>query len=289
MIGIYDEAGARLAMGLSGLSLNDPADDGLDTFEVNAVTYSDALDTTTDADPAHDGVELGAVRKTMYVAHIAGVIRAPTLTKLFDKRRDLAAAYDPATLYRKNLATAGVVPFDFSTPTLDTTNFPTGLVPSRYYVRPQRMVMPPVSVYAGTSCYFDLALVIQDPRRYRRATSTLAGIGTATNIGDYATYPTMTISMTGAGPANYTLTRTDAYGVVKALVLNLSGRVNGETVTIDMAKSKISVNAVETPALYVSGDYFDLSAGANGIVISDYLGTVGSAGQILSWRPAWSY
>jgi len=111
----------------------------------------------------------------------------------------------------------------------------------------------------------------------------LSAGGPVIRVASYqATYPA-----TG-GVGNYTVSRGDAYGISKALVINLSGRSNGQVVTVDMKNQKVYVGAVET-ALYVSGDFFDLSASVSSIIYSDFTGTVGAAGNVLSWQPAWSY
>lgn len=281
MIGLYDDNGVRLSITYNSLVLNNPADDPLETYEVNTVTIADAIDTVMDSDPSDDGSETGPVRKAMYVVRIDGVIRASTQKKLFDKKKALAAAFDPALVARNNPTTFGLIALDFSTPTEDGA-FPAGFIPCRYYARARKMPIPPISVYTGTSAYFTVELLVADPRRYYQTQESKIGSGVATNSGDYQTWPTVTITMAGAGSATYSVdVAPDGY---QPLVLNLSGRANLDVVTIDMKNRKISVNGVETPSLYVSGEYFPLSPGGNTIALLN----IANATTVTTWYRAWA-
>lgn len=283
LIGLHNDAGARLAQTYNGLTLNDPADPENDTFEVNQAIAIAAFDSSLDADPSADGAELTPAKRIQYLVRIDGTVRAPTLAKLYDKKRLLSLAFDPAGTSRANPSTNGVLPYDFSVPTEDTDEYTTGLVPSRYYARSRGSVVPPDSMYTGTACFFSVDLIVPLARRFLQTEDTLAGAGEADNEGDAPTWPTLTITMAGAGNAAYAITRDGPDTGSETLTLDLSGLSNGEVVIVDLRIKHITVDGVDAPELYVSGDFFDLDPGVNDI---SYANTT-NATSSLAWRRAW--
>jgi hypothetical protein len=279
MIALFDDDGNRLAVTYNGLTLNSPTDPHDDTYELDVVIPVTNVQQVIEQHPSADGSEAFTPYKTQRVVRLLGAIRAPTLAKLFDKMRDLAKYCDPAKIAADN-ATDSFLALDFSVPTTDTTTYTTGLVPSRYYARPMRLVEPVVSSYTGYSAMFTLDFLIRDPRRYLQTASTKTGSGTADNTAaDYFSWPTITVTMTGAGSATYTVGNST---VGKSLVVNLSGAANLDVYTIDMAKSKISKNGTETPSLYVSGDYWRMNVGNNTLTLAN---TTNST-TVTTWRSA---
>lgn len=283
MIGIHDDDGLRLAQTYNGLTLNDPADPEDDTFEVNQVITIAAFDSRLDSDPSEDGAELTPAKRIQYLVRVDGTVRAPTLAKLFDKKRLLVLAFDPASTSRKNPSTNGVLPYDFSVPTEDTDEYTSGLVPSRYYARSRGSVVPPDSMYTGMACFFSVELIVPLARRFLQTEDTLAGAGDADNEGDAPTWPTLTVTMAGAGDTDYTITRDGLDTSSKTLTLDLSGLSDTEVVVVDPQLKKITVDGVDAPELYVSGDFFDLDPGVNTITYANTTNATSS----LAWRRAW--
>jgi hypothetical protein len=270
MIGLFSADTTRLSIVYNGLTLNNAADPTDDTYEVNSVAVIPQLDTIEDPNMDDDGLEAYKVRKVRLIVTIDGTIRAPTIARLFDKMKAFNAAFDPGRLTHDNPATAGFLPMTFSTPTLDTANYATGLVPSRYFVRPRKMLVPVVSEYTGLAAFFRLELEAADPRRYLQTISTLNGAGAADNtLADYRSFPVITITAAGAGSATYTISRAAAGYTTKQLVLNLSGLVNTDVVIVDMAAHTITKNGTATPSLYVSGSWWEIEPLSNTITITN--------------------
>lgn len=283
MIGLYDDDGNRLSVTFNGLTLNNAADDSDDTYELNAVITAATYDTTVDSDPSGDGAVISPARRIMYVVRLDGTVRAPTFAKLYDKKKALSLAFDPAHWSRREDTAHGFTNLDFSVPTEDTAEYASGLVPSRYVARSRREVVPIDSMYQGTSAFFTAELLIKDPRRTGQTLETRTGAGTATNEGDTFADATVTITMSGAGSATYAVSRTGDISGLTTLTLNLSGRSNGQVVTVDMANRRIYVDGTENMGLFVSGDYWDLDPGDNTIGITN--GT--NASTVISWRRSW--
>jgi hypothetical protein len=283
MIGIFDEDGNRLAITYNGLTLNNPADDPDNTYEINTVSPAGLYSTVEDAHQFKDGTEVYDASKDSLVLLIDGTIRAQSLAGLFDKIRALRAAFDAAKVSHENPSTNGFLPLDFSTPTADTTNFATGLVDSRYYARERRLTIPTVSEYTGFSAFFHLDLLIRDPRRYRQTASTSAGGDDITNIGDYRSWPTITITATGAGSATYTYQNVSTIGGTKSIVLTLASLINNDVVVIDMDAQTITKNGNNAPSLFVSGSYFEIEPGSNVITLTNTTNVTTST----SYRTAW--
>jgi phage-related protein len=179
-----------------------------------------------------------------------------------------------------NNPTDSFLALDFSTPTTDTVNFANGLMASRYYVRARVAPEPMVTSWTGWSAMFSLDLLVKDPRRYIQAALSVTGTGTAANtLATTVSWPLVTITASGAGSATYSVANTT---LSKTLTLNLSGLVNTNVVVVDMAKAKITKNGVETPSLYVSGNYWPIQPGNNTITVTN--GT--NMTTVTSWRVA---
>lgn len=288
MIGIHDDDGDRLPITYNGLTLNDPTDPKDDTFEINAVSTLAPSQAPQEARPADDGTEIYDARKSMIVLRMDGTVRAPSLAKLYDKKRLLAAAFDPAKSSREDTsARNGFRALDFSVPTEDTTEYPTGLVPSRYYARARTTPIPMDSTSTGTAAFFVLDLLVPDPRRYYQTSESISANGTATNEGDFRTWPSLTYIMSGAGSATHSISNNPAaaWADTLTLVLDLSGCALSDVIEIDMERRRIELNGVEDPSLYVSGSYFPLEVGANVIT---WANTTGINSKSLGWNRAWA-
>ena len=281
MIGLFDDAGARLPITYNGVTLNSPTDNENDIIEVAEAVGGTTYDAVTDPRQLIDGMEAYPARKIARSIVIRGTVRAPTIARLYDRMEALAVAFDPALASLNNASTYGFLAFDFSVPTLDLTNYPSGLIPSRYYIRTLKPIDPPDSRYIGTSQHYEMTLLCRDPRRYLQSTSSLADAGTAANTkADYISWPTVTITMSGAGSATYQVTNST---LGKSVYLDLSGRTGGDVVAVDMELKKVTINGTENNGIVgASTQWWWIKPGNNTIAITN--GTNASTSSV--WRPA---
>lgn len=254
-----------------------------DIVEIARVQFQTPIQAIHEPREFSDGLETyGAYKRGKRIV-MPGIVRSSTRGGLYDRLEEFAAAVDPAAAARDNPDTFGLLPLDFNVPTADTVNFPTGLMPCRYYVRAEAALEPPSSPVQGLAIPFILQLLASDPRRYLQSTSQLTGSGTADNsIGTFYSWPTLTIAMSGAGSGTFEIASAEADA---SLVLDLSGQVNGDSVVVDMEREKITVNGAEAPELRVSGTYFAIEPGTNVITVTNST----NASPTLTWRSAFSF
>ncbi len=286
MIPVFaDSRRTRIAHSYNGLTINQHIGGSLkDIVEVNGVRVQTQVQHVREPRANESGLEVyGAFKRgKLLVSH--GVIRASSHGALYDRIEEVAAAFDPDVVSRDNPDTFGFLPYDFDVPTSDTVNFPSGLMPCRYYVRAEEAFEPPISQYAGLVVPFNLPLLAADSRRYLQTAQqvTLAASTAADNgLATVWSWPTLTIAMSGAGSSAFTISSTEA---VASLVLNLSARSNGDSVAVDMERREITVNGTSAPELYVSGDFWHIEPGVNTITTSNAT----NAASTLTWRPAFS-
>lgn len=303
MIGIYGGTtgergeGARLAITYNGLTLNNPSDtldgdSGPDTYEVDQVGSKTSYDYISEVNQQRDGMEMYTPRKVSRLINIRGTIRAPSQAKLHDKIKALANAFDPAKIAHDNDPdgddpTAKFLALDFSVPTTDTANYASGIVSSRYYALPLLTPDPIISADTGFAAFFECVMVAVDPRRYWQTLTSNTGNHTIDNsLADYPSWPTFTVTMTGAGDAAYTVSNTTALHGTESLVLDLSGLVNTDVVSVDFERRRITVDGVDTPSLYVSGTYFHIDPVASNVIA--HSNTTGTTTRTIAFRRAWS-
>jgi len=284
MIPVFaDSQRTRIAHIYNGLTINQRiGGSNKDIVEVNSVRVQTQIQHIREPREYESGMEAYGAFKRGKLLSLQGIVRATTWGGLYDRIEEVAAAFDPEAVSRDNPDTFGFLPYDFDVPTADTVNFPTGLMPCRYYARAEQAFEPPISQYAGIAVPFALPMLAADSRRYLQSTSQLTGSGIADNsIATTWSWPTLTIAMTGAGSPIFEISSTEAVGT---LVLDLSGCVNGDSVAVDMERRKVTKNGVEVPSFYVSGDFWHMEPGVNTIAIAN--GT--NASPTLTWRSAFS-
>jgi hypothetical protein len=198
-------------------------------------------------EPLHlaQGGVMGRTHKGLLTLGLRGRIIVPDTTqqaKLGDRERALRAAFDPYGCYFDSPATDGVYALDFSDVTADTATYGTGgpggagIIPLRYYVRPQALARVGETLRDGASRPFSLGLIAPDPRMYEQAEQTLvltpgAPTGNVINRGTTAGPLKLTVVMTGAGSAGFQVQLAAALGTIN-FRLDLSGLVNTDTVVV---------------------------------------------------------
>lgn len=289
MLALYDGASpaVRLAVTYNAYTANDPADNESDTTEINSWTSKTLIDFVADGRQDKDGLEAHAPRKQGRIYVMSGVMRSPTAAKLWDRIKLVAATFDPVLVQRANPTVNGFIPLDFSVPTEDTATYASGLVPSRYYARPKGALdigYDPAKY--GNAAPFSLEMLLADERRYLQTASShsqsSASMTLANPKADYPSWPTVTITASGAGSAAWTIVKG---GDIAALTLDLSGLVNTDVVVVDMEHKSITKNGISTPSLKTAGGWFDLDAGNQTIAVLNLTNLTVS----LAWRPAFAF
>lgn len=252
-------------------------------------------------DPYHltTGSQLGRVHKGSARIDLWGKIESPYITTAFDQNARLAvaeramrAAFDPSLCYRDSPTTQGGYALDFSSTTTDLTNFPTGIIPLRYYCRPVGGPQFDDNVNDSGLKRFALVLFAYDPRMYAQSTSSLSlspgtPSGTMVNLGSVPAPLRATITMAGAGNVAFTITRS---GV--AYVLDLTGMVASDVVVVTMETSGpfgegkiITKNGTRNFALKTSSpsSWLDVPIGSTVVTISN---TTNVTSCLLEWVSA---
>lgn len=290
MIPLFDAAAspARNPLSYNGLTYNTLIGSSeKDIIEVNFSSATSVIATTQESRETTDGLEVYAAYKRAKRIVQGGLVRASSKGALFDRLEELAAAFDPALVSRNNSTTAGFLPLDFNVPTADTATYPAGVIPCRYYLRAEEAVEPPQRLKQGLTVPFRIVLLAKDPRRYLQAESTVA-VNSASVVAsnpkaDYPSWPTLTLTMAGAGAVSFQIDKSG--DSIDPLTMDLSGLVSGDSVVVDMEHRTIKVNDLDRRDIYVSGGWFDLDPGNNTVTTNDLTNVTAS----LAWRPAFSH
>jgi hypothetical protein len=123
---------------------------------------------------------------------------------------------------------------------------------------------------------FEIPLTAPDPRKLANTATTLAGAGTATNTGNFAASPTLTVTGAAAGPiviANTTAGKT----------ITISTAVpGGQQLVVNFRARTILLNGVSRYDLVAATpQWFDIAPGNNTITYS------GGGTPSLSWNDSW--
>lgn len=276
--------------GNSTIILNNPADQPEDSMFLDDIGISPVDDAVLENKQGKDGMEAYQFFKNGLMIRMRGIIHAPTQARLYDRAETLAHAFDPALLSRRTEATTlGFRKLVFNVPTQDTTNFPTGLMECFYYARALSSVTFARSNDAGYNQTFEIEMLVRDPRRYLLALSTRTNEGAMNNlVADYPSWPTVTITMTGAGRSpNNGVRNSGSLGGAKTLWLDLTGCVNGDVITVDMERRIIKKNGNLAMNLYDSGDYWEVEPSNNTQSFEVVFNTgINLAATSVTWYPA---
>lgn len=294
MIGLFKQNGAKLPITYRGLTLNDPNDDPKDTFEVwNAMVDAEHA-AIAEPKMQRDGSEIYRPRKQRRLIRLTGAIKAVTAGALYDKMELLAEAFDPvnAFLEDESEVDVGFLPFQFSRPTDDTANFPSGLKDLEYYARPLAIPVTRVTKNDGKSAEFAALLECADPRGYARADSTIQVVNAGStaldnSLATYSSWPVLTVTLSGAsGVIRFERTWS---GGSKHLDLDLSALVATDVVIVDMEQRTIELNGASAMDLYDGGDFWWVPWGESAtFTVSTVSGTAFAGTAQVLWRKAFA-
>jgi hypothetical protein len=236
-------------------------------------------------DPYHlaQGGSLGRVHKGFLDLNFVGRIEVPDATQqasLADREWALRAAFDPYLCLLDSPSTDGAYALDFFEPTLDTTTYPTGWVPLRYWARPTRQPRVQERLASRTSLPFGISLTAPDPRAYEQTEQTLvlspgSASGNVVNRGTVPAPLKATIVTTAAGASNFTIAR----GGV-SFILDLSGIGSGAHTIIVVMETcapygegrKITLDGARKASLKTSSPatWLDVPPGTTSFTISNH-------------------
>jgi hypothetical protein len=286
MIPVFKTDTLRNPMAYNGLTINvqNGGTDGeqQNIIEVTKTSAHTTIRTTQEARQNTEGLLATKAYKAGRVYLIEGFVRHSTYGGLHDLVASLAAAYDPGYATHQDQTNFGFLAFDFDVPTADDVTYPSGFQASRIYARAMSTVEPIMDDAIGLAAPFDIQLLLREPVRYLQTAESRTGAGTLTMKGNHPSWPTVTITMSGAGNAAFAIGNSTEG---KTLTLNLSGMVNNDIVVVDMLNRRITKNGVEDMTSYVSGDYWHVHHGANTITVAN--GTNASA--VVSARSAFAF
>lgn len=225
------------------------------------------------------GGTAGRVHKGMLMLSMAGRILTPAgsqESKLTDRELALRLALDPYECLRDSPSTDGVYALDWQAPTTDWVNYASGWMALRRYVRPlsQPETMEAANDAAARS--WSCALAAPDPRLYEQTLQSSTGAPGTRSLTNKGTVPAplrVTLTMSGAGASNFTITRS---GV--SFVLDLSGMVNADVVVVVMETCGpfgrgrlITKNGTEAFSLKTSGatTWLDVPVGATSFTVAN--------------------
>lgn len=297
MIGLFKENGDKLPITYRGLTLNDPADDPKDTFEVWLALVDPEHSSIAEPKSERDGSEIYRPKKQRGIIRITGGVKAPTAGELFDKIEDLRAAFDPVNAYMADLASTvdiGFMPLEFSRPTADTANYASGLKDLQYYARSLALPVTRVSKNDGKAARFAIVMECADPRAYSQTASsaqrTNAGAITVDNtLASYYSYPTITITLSGATGV-IELERVAALDT-SALQLDLTGLVAGDVVVVNMESQSVTLNGAAAMDLVVvdQADWWELyGAESQTVNVTNISGTALAGTVSVAWVKAFA-
>jgi len=292
VIPVHEKDGAtRIAHTYNGLTLNNPADPLNDIYELDAVAINDQWDALSEPKVQKHGIEVHEPRKVVAMIRGDGVIRAPSFGKLYDKVLALNEAFDMVNAYTADSATVhnrGFLPYAFSIPTADITNYPSGLISAKYMVHALQKPVSRTSQFEGQTCRYTLLLQAADPRLYYTVAQSVnrSNAGTMNAVNTLARFPSpvtsLEIALTGSGSG-----RTSFEMGGKTLVLDLTGLTGSNTIVVDMEYQTIKLNGADSMSKYYSGDFWkDLPKGATTVItIANLTGTL-AATVTASWQRA---
>lgn len=208
-----------------------------DAIAIDRLVIRPQYRSTAEALHLAQGGTAGRVHKGMLAMQAQGRILVPNASQnasLEDRERALRLAFDPYECYRDSPSADGVYALSWLEPTLDTTNYASGWMPVTRYVRPAAQPETTWTVTDQSYRQWAVNLLAPDPRLYDTTlgSTTVTTPFSSTNLvnkGSIAGPLRVTITMSGAGLSNFTITRS---GV--SFVLDLSGLALNDVVVVVM-------------------------------------------------------
>jgi len=200
------------------------------------------------------GGDLGDAADTFRYLSLAGMVVGSTGEKLADMVSRIFQTFDVEEAQLASPTTRGLSDLTFTCPTEIAGYTPYQV--EKFIARPAGYPVIHERQSEGLSRPFAVELVCEDPRRYRNAITTVtlnSGNSFSALCANWnalvgrQTMPLFTVSMAGAGSATFTLT-----DGARTFILDLSGMVNTDVVTVDMATGIIKKNGVLSAFLRTS-------------------------------------
>lgn len=286
MIPVFTDGDTRNAIVFNStpsITLNDPTDDADDTYLVEDITVDPMFDAMVDPLPDRDGVQSHEPRRVQTMITIRGWVKAASHAALYDKIRAINRAFDPVLAYLGDTSDIdkGFVGLDFSIPTADTANYPSGSISARYYATPIKRPVPLMTKFDGLSARFVVQLRCADPRMYLQSLTTttstpaaspvtLAVTDTTKNL--YPVYPIFEVDFITA-PSGLMSIHRSLPTLSGALYLSHSALAGNKTLIIDsQAKTVEYSDGTDKIAALTSSSVFPgiLPAAANSYVFTGF-------------------
>lgn len=204
----------------TGRTLRGITIENIDYSNINAVGY-------TEKRAGSDGMHASDVYLGMRQIDLSGHLYAPTLAGMFDLLHVLRAVFSPTSAYIESPGDRGFLPLHYEQPTLDTTSYPSGVIPLFMNVRPNPLrfnVNRDRQDGSGgkrpVSTPWSAQLIAKDPRVYVDPAQSVpivspatAHAGVAMNRGDYETPLNIQLVVGAAVPAAGTFRITGLNGI----------------------------------------------------------------------------
>ncbi len=286
-------AGSKNLLTFRSLALNNPSDDEKDTFAIEEIAESDLWQQSFEPLPNRDGSQ-GYEPFSLYkMFQVRGWVRAPSIAAMFDKIELLNSTFHPVNCYLADTSAnnKGYLPIDFNVPTVDTANYGSGFVASRYYVQALRAPVVLESKFDGLSARIDFLMRAIDPRRYLQTTSTGNRTGNGTivvnnSLATYRSWPVITIALPSGAPSGTATIATSEGSQVVSIDLSLLAA--STTYDLDMQGRtfvKQSDGTNKIAAITGASQYFNLLAKSQTLT---FAGFAAGTSLTVTWRRAFS-
>ena len=272
-------------------SLSKAAGSRLSGYLVKSVQVTD-VDATQymEKRAVHDGMSAADTylngRRIVMIVSVYGSTRGDA----WDKLADLQEAFSPTIAYDADSANLGFLALDFYRPTADIATWPTSAnpsgIPQRIYARP---LFPPRYPLqrdgdGGTGVALDtrVEMIARDPRIYhqtQQSVSLSTSSQTATNRGNYPSWPIVTFSITATGSSALTVV-TAGYSVA----INFSSQSSGDF-TLDYSNRTLEAGGTSYANLYTGTPVFKQIAAGGSVV---YLVNATGLTATMTYREAWA-
>lgn len=204
----------------------------------------------------HDGLNATDVFEGGRRVAIDAAMYGSTKAHGWDQLQAFLRAYNPRIAFNDNSGSLGFANMTFQQPTISTGVWTAGYIPMYMGLRPLRPVRYVIERQQtggkegqGLSFRANALLIAKDPRKYAQ-TATSATVqtttSTATNNGDYPTFPIISWTMTAVGAANLTFTVGGA-----SIVINMSAQSSGDW-TLNYDTHQLVLLGIVRPELIVS-------------------------------------